>query len=382
MKKNATLALLLLFVQFSKAQTPISTGSFIPIPSVPGLAIPFFDARHAALGDAGVATSTDYVDIFYNPAKTAFALTKFGFYGAYAPWIVDGMNLVKLGANYKLPDNRSSISVSFTLFNQNPQFASSTGSLLENHNAYDWILGANYAKKISSKLSLGIGLKYIQSSLYLGAILGIQIKPAEAIAADISIFHQSNDSTKLVNLNYGIYISNLSGRVNYGGTVSNFIPTNLKIGIAPTMRISKSSTFTLAIDANKLMIPTLAIDSTGRAILPKSAIAGILGSLGDAPGGLKEELQEIIWSIGGEYWYKNIVALRVGKFIQSENKGGRNYTTFGIGLKIIKKVNIDVARLYDESSNKNSSIPLFSPYGNFWRTNITFGLGKYFNIRW
>jgi hypothetical protein len=287
------------------------------------------------------------------------------------------MYSIKLGVNYKLPDNRNAISVNFNYFNQNFFLNTNpSGQVLEKFNSYDWVLGANYAKKLSSKLSLGIGLKYIQSSLYLGSILGTKINPAEAIAADISIFHQSNDSTKLVNFNYGLYISNLSGRISYGGTTSNFIPTNLKIGIAPTIRISKNSTFTLAIDANKLMIPTMKIDSTGRLISPKSAISGILSSLGDAPGGLKEELQEIIWSIGGEYWYKNSVALRFGKFIQSESKLGRNYITFGVGLKIIKRVNIDLAYLHDESDNLKSSIPLYSPYGNFWRGNVTFGIGK------
>ena len=165
----------------------------------------------------------------------------------------------------------------------------------------------------------------------------------------------------------------MSGRVNYDGVESNFIPTNLRIGIAPTIKISKNSTFTIAIDASKLMVPTPTYDTTRRLISVKSAISGILGSFSDAPGGLSEELQEIIWSIGGEYWYKNTVALRVGKFIESQNKGGRNFTTFGVGFKIIERVNFDLAYLHEES-NRNRI--LYSPMGNFWRGNITFGIGK------
>ena len=367
MKKFTTLALLLLFVQFLNAQTAQTSRSEIPSPSIPGLNVPLFDARHAALGDAGVATSPDYADIFFNPAKTAFAETRYGVYNSYNMGSDNSLNNVSLfraGVNYKLPNNRSAISVNFTHFNNTNPTLSGLGFF----SSYDWALGANYAKKLSPKLSLGIGLKYVKSVLLTGIINGIQTNPAETIAADISIFHQSNDSTKRINFNYGVFISNLSGRINYGGTESNFIPTNIKIGIAPTIKISKNNTFTLAIDASKLMVPTPTFGTNGRLNQPSTAIAGILGSFCDAPGGLSEELQEIIWSIGGEYWYKNTVALRIGKFIESENKGGRNFTTFGVGVKIIKRVNVDLAYM------KNEQID--SPLGNLWRGNVTFGIGK------
>jgi Type IX secretion system protein PorV len=372
MKKITTLASLLLFVQFLQAQTVIVRESGTPSPVMAGIGLPFSDARHAALGDAGVATSPDYADIFYNPAKTAFAETRYGFYSSGNKWLnnlVSDMYLIRAGVNYKLPDNNSAISVNFTYFNQGAfQATSSTGQTLGNFNSYDWALGANYAKKLSPKLSLGVGLKYVKSVLFSGTIGGFQGNPAETIAADISIFHQSNDSTKLVNLNYGIYISNLSGRVSYGGTELNFIPTNLKIGIAPTIKISKNSTFTLALDANKLMIPTPTYDINGKQIPTKTAIGGILGSFSDAPGGFNEELQEIIWSIGGEFWFNKTFAIRVGKFIESEKKGGRNLTTFGLGAKIFKKINVDLAYLHNQSND--------SPLSNLWRANVTFGLGK------
>lgn len=84
-------------------------------------------------------------------------------------------------------------------------------------------------------------------------------------------------------------------------------------------------------------------------------------------------MQEIIWSIGGDYWYKKTVALRIGKFIESQNKGGRNFTTFGVGVKIIKKINLDLAYLHNES---NSNSPLYTSVGSLWRGNISFGMGK------
>ena len=372
MKKFTTIAILLLLGHFAKAQVIIIKESGTPSPAVGGLALPFTDARHAALGDAGAATSTDYADIFYNPAKTAFANKKFGFYGSY-PSLYSSKNsdLARIGAYYKIPKNKGSVSINYTSFNF---YCPPNANCLPM--PFDWALGANYAKKLSAKFSYGLGLKYIQSSFVdLSYIGSIQLKPAKTIAADISIFHQSNDSTKLININYGVYISNISGRINYGGKEENYIPTNLRIGIAPTIKISNNSNFTIAIDANKLMIPTPTYDNNGRLIPTKTAIGGILGSFSDAPGGLKEELQEVTWSIGAEYWYKNKFALRIGKFIESENKRGGNYTTYGVGLKIIESVNIDLSYLNDVSNNLFNR-KLYGTNGNLWRANITFGLGK------
>jgi Type IX secretion system protein PorV len=375
MKKIPTLASLLLLVHFSDAQTVIVPKSDTPSPAISGIALPFSDARHAAMGNAGLATSHDYTDIFYNPARTAFAETRYGFFSTYNnnKWLnnlVSDMYIFKAGVNYKLPNNQSAISLNFTYFNQGVfQYTTSTGASLGNFNSYDWALGINYAKKLSPKLSLGVGLKYVKSLLFTGSINGTQYNPAETIAADISIFHQSNDSTKFINVNYGIYISNLSGRVSYGGTELNYIPTNLGIGISPKINITKNISYTLSIDANKLMIPTPIYNSTtGRLIQPTTAIGGILGSFSDAPGGLEEELQEIVWSIGGEFWFNNKFALRGGKFIESSYKGGRHFNTVGVGMKIINKINVDLAYLHNQSNS--------SPIGNLWRANVTFGIGK------
>jgi hypothetical protein len=376
MKKIAvTLVNLVLSVQFLQAQITLPKDIRIPTPAIHSLELPFFDARHGAMGNAGVATSSDEADIFWNPARTVFAPTKFGIFASYSPWsngFLGEMYLIKTGGYYKLPNNRSALSVNLSYLNQlNSQVTSGGRSSIGSFISSDWALGINYAKKLSQNLSMGIGVKYVKSSLLpvLATFsLGFQPQPAETIAADISIFHQDIDTTKTINVNYGIFISNLSGRVSYGGSESNFIPTNLKIGIAPTWNINKHNSLTLAIDANKLMIPTPTV-ANGKLVVSSSAIAGILGSFSDAPDGLSEELQEIIWSMGLEYWYDKKVAVRIGKFIETQDKGGRNFTTFGVGTKIIKRVNIDVAYMYNASSGFAN--------GDLWRANVSFGFNKF-----
>ena len=61
--------------------------------------------------------------------------------------------------------------------------------------------------------------------------------------------------------------------------------------------------------------------------------AGIFGSFADAPGGFKEEMQEISISPGFEYWYNQLFAIRTGYYYQNANKGGAHYLTAGVGFK-------------------------------------------------
>ena len=65
-----------------------------------------------------------------------------------------------------------------------------------------------------------------------------------------------------------------------------------------------------------------------------SAISGIFKSFNDAPGGFKEELEEIQWSVGAEYVYHDQFSLRAGYHHESENKGNRKYFTVGGGFRM------------------------------------------------
>lgn len=60
----------------------------------------------------------------------------------------------------------------------------------------------------------------------------------------------------------------------------------------------------------------------------------MFSSFTDAPGGFKEELQEVTLSAGVEYWYNKQFALRAGYFYENEYKGNRKFMTAGAGLKL------------------------------------------------
>ena len=80
-------------------------------------------------------------------------------------------------------------------------------------------------------------------------------------------------------------------------------------------------------------------DDQGKQVIEKgrdpnvSVIQGMIQSFYDAPGGFSEELKEITWAIGAEYWYNKQFAVRAGYFHESETKGNRQFFTFGAGLR-------------------------------------------------
>ncbi len=76
----------------------------------------------------------------------------------------------------------------------------------------------------------------------------------------------------------------------------------------------------------------------------RSVPAGIFGSFADAPGGFSEELSELSYSLGTEYWYNKQFALRSGYFYETPTKGDRRYFTVGAGLKY-NVFNLDFAYL-------------------------------------
>ena len=109
--------------------------------------------------------------------------------------------------------------------------------------------------------------------------------------------------------------------------------------------VDEYNRFTIAADANKLLVPTYPKQNEGESseeyavrkqkeYYDVSSISGMFKSFNDAPNGFKEEMQEIQWSVGAEYIYHDQFALRAGYHHESENKGNRKYFTVGAGFKM------------------------------------------------
>ncbi|MDE6646317.1 MAG: type IX secretion system outer membrane channel protein PorV, partial [Prevotella sp.] len=145
-------------------------------------------------------------------------------------------------------------------------------------------------------------------------------------------------------LGLGMNISNVGSKIAYfGDDKANFLPANLRIGASLMVPVDEYNRFTISADANKLLVPTIPKQNDGETtedyeqrVIKEydelGAIPAIFKSFHDAPGGFKEELQEIQWSVGAEYVYHDQFSLRAGYRHQSENKGNMRYFTVGGGF--------------------------------------------------
>ena len=308
------------------------------------------DARSAGMGDVGAATDPDVVSQYWNPAKYPFNISRAGVALNYTPWLrqlVSDMNLAYLSGYYRIGDY-SAISGSLRYFTLGEVYTSSS---LDDTNdmtikPYEMSLDVAYSLMLSEKFSLGAAVRWIYSDLTYDYTE--DTSPGSAFAADLSMYFQDyiNIGDRECQLGLGMNISNIGSKITFGGDDnSEFIPTNLRLGASLMVPVNEYNRFTIAADANKLLVPTYPKQKEGESTedymervqkdyYDVSSISGIFKSFGDAPNGFKEELQEIQWSIGAEYVYHDQFSIRAGYHHESENKGNRKYFTVGAGFRM------------------------------------------------
>jgi len=325
-------------------------------------AVPFLlitpDSRAGGMGDVGAATSPDANSIHWNASKLAFADGKMGISVSYSPWLrtlVPDINLAYVSYYYKLKKNQT-LATSLRYFSLGDiAFTNATGGAMGHFNPHEYAYDIAYARKFSKRWSGAMALRYIHSNLTGGyTVQGNNTKPGRAIAADISTFY-SNDDIKIGDkrsiVSWGLNVSNVGSKISYSNSSKrDFLPINLKTGAAITVNLDDNNSIAFTGDLNKLLVPTppeYAMDSNGSPVVlpngsyqiakgkdPNRGVAeGIFGSFSDAPDGFNEEMREIIYSFGIEYWYDKQFAVRAGYFHEDATKGNRKFFTIGAGLK-------------------------------------------------
>lgn len=341
------LSFVLIGVQHSFSQGTVSPGDLIGAQNAITTAVPFLtispDARHAALGDAGVATSADANASYWNAGKLVHIDKKYGGTISYTPWlgkIVNDMSISYLSGFYKITREQA-ISASIKYFNLGDiSFRDANNNPLGDFNPREFAIDGTYSRLLSEKFSMGITGRYIYSNL-TGAFAGIDAKPGRSVAADIGAYYTTPlkrhpNST----LSLGATITNIGAKLSYTDNENkNFLPTTLRLGTAYKTDLDAYNSLTFILDFSKLMVPS---PNSGRDSV--GLLSGMFGSFSDAPGGVKEEIQEIMTSVGVEYWYNDIFAARLGYFNEAKNKGNRKYMTIGLGFRK-NKFGVDVAYL-------------------------------------
>lgn len=308
------------------------------------------DARAGGMGDVGAATDPDVVSQYWNPAKYPFTISRAGVALNYTPWLrqlVSDIDLAYLAGYYRIGDY-SAVSASLRYFSLGEVFydGGGSGGTEMTTNPYEMSFDVAYSIMLSEKFSIAAAVRWIYSDLTYN--YSDDTAPGSAFAVDLAAYYQNyiNLGQRECQLGLGLNISNIGSKINFGGDEnSEFLPANLRLGASLMVPIDEYNRFSFAVDANKPLVPTMPVREEGedqtdfelrkqKEYYDVSPISGIFKSLGDAPGGFKEELQEVRWSVGAEYVYNDKFALRAGYHHESENKGNRKYFTVGAGFKM------------------------------------------------
>ena len=303
------------------------------------------DARAAGMGDVGAATDPDVNSQFWNPAKYPFCISRAGISLNYTPWLrqlVSDIDLAYLSGYYRIGDY-SAVSGSIRYFSLGEVITANESMTV---NPYEMSVDVAYSLMLSENFSLAAALRWIYSDLRYD--YSEDSAPASAFAADIAMYYNKyfNMGNRECQLGLGLNISNVGSKITYyADDRSQFLPANLRLGASLLIPVDEWNRFSISADANKLLVPTVPKQEEGessadyqerviREYSDVSAISGIFKSFGDAPGGFKEELQEIQWSVGAEYVYHDQFSLRAGYHHESQKQGIRKYFTVGGGFRM------------------------------------------------
>ena len=327
------------------------------------------DARSGGMGDVGVASTPDAYSSHWNSAKYAFIEDDFGMGMSYVPWLrklgAADMNLLNL-TGFKRINDRSAVAASLTYFSLGSiEFTDIDGTSKGTYKPNEFGLDVSYSMKLSENLSIGATGRYVRSDLTQGVDVGTSTtKAGNAIAADLGMYYQSETNMFDMpgELAAGLFISNLGSKISYSDddNEKDFLPANIRFGGRYTMDIDQYNTFSFMLDFNKLLVPTPPLyDEEGNIIAGMDnnigTMLGAIRSFYDSPNGFSEELQELQISVGAEYWYDKVFAVRGGYFFEHENKGGRQYLTLGGSVKYQTLV-LDISYLIPTTTLQTSPL--------------------------
>ena len=356
-KTLLTAACTLLAVSQAKADDDYKTTTFNPVEHAVISQTIAPDARAAGMGDVGGATDPDVNSQYWNLAKYPFCISRAGVALNYTPWLrqlVNDIDLAYLAGYYRIGDY-GALSGSLRYFSLGEVYTSDAYDMTVK--PYEMSLDVAYSRMLSETFSMGVGLRWIYSDLRYD--YSEDSSPASAFAADMAFYYNNYImlGQRECQLGLGLTLQNIGSKISYyGDEESQFIPANMRLGASLMIPVDEYNRFSISADANKLLVPTVPtmqqyIDdelggnddaySSGayqeyvrRKYSDMSSINGIFKSFGDAPGGFKEELEEIQWSVGAEYTYHDQFTLRAGYHHESESKGNRKYFTIGGGFRM------------------------------------------------
>lgn len=278
------------------------TAPMVAAEAQESVAMPFVDnalnPRSAAMGGISAGLSSDAYAQFGNIAAIPFSSDNLAAGVTYNSWqpTVAGINAGVAGAAYRLGRFGISFGASAAI-NQSYEGVSETGVSLGKFTPIDWQVGAGVSYLITDSFSAGIGLNYASS------VTSAYYKDLNTFYADIQLMYVIRQ-----------FRISLSGN-NLGLPVSSASGTKFNLPMNAALAVSYGNVW-------------------GRHGLE----AGVEGKAyfgGPSAMGC---------TVGAEYEYDSLIAVRAGYHYGSEKNGLPSFASVGLGAHVFG-VNLDVAYL-------------------------------------
>ena len=339
-------------------------------------------ARTGAMGQAYVAQTDDAFAGYWNTGAMAFNRKK-QFGSMFSNWfgkIFSDMYYFHLAGNTYVEDlGNVGFNATYMTYGKQDQL-DEFGEPLGTFESYDLSIAATYGYQVNQNTGLGLAFKFILSDLAPEGTgeqeQGIKGR-GMSYAFDLGFKHKSVDFGQILvspyngvlslyngiayvggfnkaelsdysilveKLDFGFNFQNIGPNITYiNESQSDPLPMNFRMGFSYRMLESKYSKFCLNADMNKLLANTDPIYQRIFTTWTDDFEDGDFDSISDFNNSI--EIKEIIWGVGGEYTYLNLLSLRSGYLL--DRAGDIKGFSFGAGFHYtfnkIYLVNIDYA---------------------------------------
>jgi long-subunit fatty acid transport protein len=277
------------------------------------------NSRASGMGEAFVGLADDVSAIYWNPGGLAFQEGR-QFTSMYSKWLpklnLDDMYYV-FGAYRQSIEGLGTIAGNITFLNLGEQtITDETGpDPLGTFNSFDVAITLSYATMLSENFGAGLNVRFIRSNLSdVGAGAEKGSGKANAFAMDFGVLKRN---LFIDRLNFGLSVSNIGPKLTFiDADQADPLPTNFRAGFAFRVLDQKFNKITLVFDINKLLVNRNDDGSSD------SVFKAFLSSWGH---------NDYVFNIGGEYWYADLIALRLG--YNHDPAGKLKFLTVGAGLR-------------------------------------------------
>lgn len=347
------LVLTLCFVLPSHAQVGGETALFLRIEP---------DSRAAGMGNTGVAIADNANAMFWNPAGLAFQKNlQAGF--THVPWLPAfdaGLSYNYLVGSYH-QEGIGTFGMHATYLDLGEiELRDSGGASLGTASSFQFAGGLSYGYQVSERLGLGASLRGVYSKLAPEEDDGV----ASSIAGDLSVLYRTapfNLGGTKTTFSTGANLANMGKRMQFR-SAKEPLPMNLRLGYAFTFEFDEYNSLTVANDFNKSMVNVdKKVSQSDTSFVADPFYESIFTSWGSSEGvqdqggqtSTLNVLEQFTVGTGLEYWYNDLFALRTGYFYEDPDNGGREFLTFGAGLRY-NIVGVDVS--YINTIRENSPL--------------------------